>query len=93
MIRPSANCQNRLDVGQELSGQLGELLEVRKVLASQLIAKLHGKRVQFQQAPERFDILTSIFEQPDQQTQVMGSRVVNPLEGANQAFRDFSTAC
>lgn len=67
-----ALCQKRPDMGQELFGQLGELFEVGEVLAGQFITKLNGKRVQFQQYPERLDILILIFEQPDQRVQVMG---------------------
>lgn len=75
---------------QELFGQLSKLLEVGKILARQLIAKLNSERVQFQQSPERRDILVLIFEQPKQRIQVVGSRVVNSLKSqpSLQSFLD-----
>jgi hypothetical protein len=71
---------------------VGELLEIAKFLASHFVLKLHGKGVQAQQSPKRFDILTGIFEEPQQRVEVTSLRVVNSLQ-SRPGFAGLSAAC
>ncbi len=77
----SAAGEERLDVRQEPLGPLGQWFKVGEFFAGQLVAELNGKRVEFQQSPKGLDVLVLVFEQPEQQAQVVRLRLIRAFQG------------